>query len=597
MRWFSLLVLLLVLVTPVSVRADFVEEHPEYFGLTPPPPAQFVLASPHAHASRYAVRVGDLPIYGQMHLNLDGEKLLFVAAGADEMSQLEAYLAEYPLQAAAIGYVDITFLDSKLIGDFFPLLVSNGAVTRVVDPRYTVKNAHDDAAGSVLAEHWESCAYRPPVFLTRGHLLPLGDGRCILSKAVYARSPGLTEAEVNGQLDAFLGCKQMIALSALQKDGEGRLDTFVRLVTPETLLVGKYETIQDSANQFVMGQAVTTLTEQLGSDYAVETIAMPDPIVLGNETLRPSYLHYVQTKTRLIVPTFKSNESWQAKAYATLQKHLPKLTVTPLDATELTYGSNRLTSIVAPYPDLPLDTDCPVPELLCQSGSALNCALCYDECGKTGKQCVSGTDYGKCAKGDDDCYDLTVIACPDGSACTGNGTCDEGPGDCADIPAGGICDGDMIKKCVGETVISINCGADGQFCTINELDEAVCYLPCFDDCVPESTFCDGEAVYYCQPLPAGGEGCGQRIPQEVCPVGEVCQAGACVVPAPDRGPDVVSEISVAPGEDSQDWNAGFDEPDKGCRATPAGRPAGGLILLLALVALVLAPRFRRGTLH
>ncbi len=593
MRLLSLFLLFLVLVVPVPASADYAQDHPEYFGLTPPPPGEFVLASPHAYDTRYAVRVGDLPIYGQLHLNLDGEKLLFVAAGADEMSQLEAYLEEYPLQAAAIGYVDITFLDSKLIGDFFPLLVTDGAVARVVDPRYTVKNAHDDAAGSVLAEHWESCAYRPPVFVSRGYVIPVGQGRCILSKAVYARSPGLSEAEVHGQLAAFLGCQQIVALSALQKDGEGRLDTFVRLVTPETLLVGQYDAMQDSANQFIMGQAVTTLTAQLGKDFSVATIAMPDPIVLGNETLRPSYLHYVQTKTRLIVPAFKSNDSWQAKAYATLQKHLPKLTVTSLDATELTYGSGRLTSIIAPYPDLPLDKECAAPDLLCQSGSALNCDLCYDECWKTGKQCVSGTDYGKCAKGDDQCYDLAVIACPDGSACTGNGSCDEGPGDCAEIPAGGTCDGDLVKKCVGDTVISINCGAEGQFCTINELDEAVCYLPCFDDCVPETTFCDADVVYYCQPLPAGGEGCGQRIPQEVCPKGEVCLAGACVVPVPDSDSDTVSEVTVTPGAEPKDWNAGFNEPDKGCRATPAGAPMGSLILLLALLALALAARYRR----
>ncbi len=597
-RFICYLAVLALLGGVSSARADFAADHPEYFGLTDPPPGSFVLPSLHEYGIRYAVRIGDLPVYWQLHVELDGEKLLFVVGGDDELSQLEAYVEEYPLQPAALGFLDVLALDSKQIGEFFPFLITDGAVSRVVDARYGIKNQQDDAAGSKLAELWESCAYRPPIFLTRGYVIALGEGRCIISKSVYSRTPSLTPAEVDGQLRGFLGCQQIVALQALQKDGEGRLDTYVRQVAPEVILVGVYDAIQDSANQYIMSQAAVELEEALGDSFTVETVAMPDPIALGGETLRPSYLHYVQTATKLIVPTFKGNDSWQTKAVNTLQKHTPKLALVFLDATELTYSSSRLTSIVAPYPDLPLDDSCESPEIICQSGSPLECGPCFNECWKSGKSCVSPTDYGKCVLAEDACYDLAILVCPEGSACSGEGSCEAGPGDCSDIPPGGTCEGDVIQKCVGDTLIQVDCGKNGEFCTINEAAEAICFLPCFDDCIPETTFCDNDATYFCQSLPAGGEDCGQRVLQELCENGTVCVAGACVQPVVDGDPDVKTGDGSLPAvdEDLQDWTAGYDEKKSSCSSGPlAAGSWPALFALLLLVALCHWLRYRAVT--
>jgi len=592
-RFLHFFVALAVLATVSPARADFAEDHPEYFGLTAPPPSEFVLPSDFEFGSRFAVRIGDLPIFWQLHIELDGEKLLFVVAGGDEVSQLEGYVEEYPLQPDALGYLDVLALDSKQVGEFFPFLITDGASARVVDPRFGIKNQQDDGAGSKLAELWESCAYRPPIFLTRGYLISLGQGRCIISKSVYSRSPSLTQAEVDGQLRAFLGCQQIIALQSLQQDGEGRLDTFVRHAAPQVILVGLYDAIQDSANQYIMSQAVTALEMALGDSFTVETVAMPDPIALGGETLRPSYLHYVQTGTKLILPTFKSNESWQIKAVNTIQEHTPKLSLVTLDATELIYSSSRLSSIVARYPETPLDTSCDAPEMTCQSGNPLDCGPCFNECWKSGKSCVSSTEYGKCAFGEDDCYDLEVLDCPEGSACSGEGSCEAGPGDCEDMPPGGTCDGDVIKQCVGDIMVSVDCGEDGLFCTLNETGEAICFLPCFDDCVPETTFCDNEMIYYCKLFPAGGEGCGQRELQEACGDGQICVEGACVAAPVDEDPDVLSgDGSSVPQGDSQDWNAGY-EKDNGCASGPGSTSkAMGLWTLWLLVAMCWLLRYR-----
>ncbi len=392
---------------------------------------------------------------------------------------------------------------------------------------------------------------------------------------------------------AFLGCQQIIALQSLQKDGEGRLDTFVRLVAPDVILVGLYDVIQDSANQYIMSEAVTILEESLGDSFTIDTVAMPDPIALGGETLRPSYLHYVQTSTKLILPTFNSNDSWQVKAVNKIQEHTPKLTLVTLDATELTYSSSRFTSIIAPYADLLLDEACEAPEMVCQSGNPQDCGPCFDECWKLGKSCVSPTDYGKCSVGEDGCYDIEILSCPEDSGCSGEGSCEAGPGDCAEMPPGGTCDGDIIKQCVGDVVISVDCGKDGLFCTLNEAEEAICFLPCFDACVPETTFCDNDAVYYCKPKPAGGEDCGQREVQELCEDGLICEGGACIAAPIDGGPDVIGGDGVTLGGDSQDWNAGYEKKDEGCASNP-NQPVGpnSLVLLLLLVAVSLALRYR-----
>ncbi len=318
--------LLLALTTAVPAAADYADEHPEYFGITAPPPTGARLPSPFEHGPRFAVRLGPLDVVDEVLLALAGEKLLFVIAGNDELSQLEAYVEEYPLSWETVGYLDVEELDTRQVGESFPLLVEAGGKALVVDPRYSPKYPHDDAAGSKLAELWDSCAYRPPIFLTRGYIAVDGEGLCIVPGSLYGRSPGLTAAEVDGQLMAYLGCQQILSVQALQQDGEARLDTFLRLAGPGVFLVGDYTTEQDSANSYLLGQVRAKLAAGLPTgSFTIETIAMPAPIAAGNTTLRPSYLHYMRTGTKLIVPTFAKNENAQVKAVARLQDLYPGL--------------------------------------------------------------------------------------------------------------------------------------------------------------------------------------------------------------------------------------------------------------------------------
>jgi len=259
----------------------------------------------------------------------------------------------------------------------------------------------------------------------------------------------------------------------------------------------------------------------------------------------------------------------------------------------------------------------------CIEGCDPDCAgmVCGDDgCGGSCGSCPAGEvcTGGACAPdcildcegkscGPDGCGG-TCGDCPKDFSCD-NGNCVQDPEGCGNITSVGECEGTVLKKCVSNQVITIDCGTTAKVCSF----------------VPNSGVydCVAECIANCGSKECGDDGCGGTC--GTCAKGEECnKVGRCDKPAGCTpvctgkvcGPDGCGGFCgactagqscdpqgqcVGGGVDKdvveQDTSGEVDEPeetstsDGGCSTT--GRPAGSaLFLLLAmLVGLGVTRRF------
>jgi len=601
----ALLPALLFLCIAGPARADYAADHPEYFSITAPPPAGSVLAPTFGVPVGVVLHPGNGGIFPQLMTHLASVPAILIHGGSEDRKQIEAMLTGAGLSPDSYQWHDFEQLNTTATGEYFPMILGSDSGMRLVDPRYLQNRQYDDAAGSKLAAVLSTCAWRPPVFLTRGFIDTDGQGTCVVSSKLHSKSYPLSAAEINGILKSYLGCKNVVVLQSLNFDPEGRLDTFFRYAMPDKVFVGQYEVAQDSANVGTLKDNAKALEAALPEGTTVQTLPLPTPIQVGDTTVRPSYLAYLQLPKVLLAPVFPDDTEHEAEALAILKQTFPAFEHVTIDATNLTLSGSRLTGAVGTIPGEAWDTGCTPPEVLCESPKPADCPLCWSECSPGEKICLSIKSAATCKLAEDGCYDFAEVPC------TGEDTCKEGkcvppPSPCDTMPPGGICEGDVALKCTGKTLVSVDCMEQGMFCSINAQEQAECVLPCPVACQPGSARCDVDAagLLVCS---MGDDGC-PREDAEPCPDGTTCQEGACLSDTPEGGDATTGDVgedtlpdgdSAQPPADDGGFHSGYGKKESGCSTAPTGpgraSPATGGILLAAasLVCLFGVPRMLR----
>jgi len=589
-------ILIFLFTFALPARADYTDEHPELFGITSPP-AGVVLTDNFSPPGAFMLRPAANAIHSKLLYYLQDTGIVVLHAGEAEKADIESFLAENDLAPPDIQFVDLEELDTTLVGEYSPLAVKRDGGLVMVDPRYYPNRPHDDAAGSKLATGFSTCAYRPPMFMTRGFVDTDGKGFCIMSSKLFYSSPGLTDQELKGQLLAYLGCDDIVSLQALQSDGEGRLTTFARFALPGKVLFGQYEISQESLNISTLKGNRDKLLANLPEGTQLQEMPMATPVQIGSSVLRPSYLSFIVAKEKILVPVFEDDTEFEGEALSILTQTFATHELVPVESGALVQSGSRLTSEVAAIPDVDWDTGCTPPDLLCESASPMNCDLCYDECKSGQKECVSPTSTGVCVAGEDGCLDLEVTSCPAEYTCE-NAKCKAPPTVCDTMPEGGICEGDVMKKCVGDQLITLDCTEQNKFCSVDDDGNASCIVPCYVSCEPGEQTCseEGNEVLTCVEDP---DGC-PALEAAPCPAGTLCQDGQCV----EAGDDVTS--SAEPDEDADqrsqsdtavaDWGAGYKGGNNCCSFSPPGcgpRPGNRLALLACIAVMLFVQRVRK----
>ncbi len=161
--------------------------------------------------------------------------------------------------------------------------------------------------------------------------------QCLLNKN---RNPKLTKTEIEGYLADYLNVRNFIWLNEGVEgdDTDGHIDDIARFVNPTTILCAR-EDDETSANFAPLKEnweLLQNAVDQDGKKINVIAIPMPGRIPAHEKPLPASYANFYIGNTKVIVPTFGTEND--AKALRIIQEVFKDRKVVGIDATYLVYG-------------------------------------------------------------------------------------------------------------------------------------------------------------------------------------------------------------------------------------------------------------------
>ena len=111
--------------------------------------------------------------------------------------------------------------------------------------------------------------------------------------------------EVRARLLEGLGAKTLIVVPPLRMEGTGHVDVFVKLATPDTLLVTEPRSIVNGRRLTEVAQLLSTSRSAAGSSYRVVALpSVPAYCNWGVSRIWPSYTNALTVNHRVLVPTY-----------------------------------------------------------------------------------------------------------------------------------------------------------------------------------------------------------------------------------------------------------------------------------------------------
>jgi agmatine deiminase len=191
---------------------------------------------------------------------------------------------------------------------------------------------NDDSFPARYAAHLGIAGRHLPLHLEGGNLWSDGRGTIITTEGLYERNFPTPPQEVRQRLLAGLGAQTLIVLPPLRMEGTGHVDVFVKLATPDTVLVTE-------PRSAVNGRRLKEVTEMLrasrnaaGSSYRVVPLpSVPAHINWGLSRIWPSYANALTVNHRVLVPTYGLRER-DAAAIAVYRRVMPDHEIIGVDA-------------------------------------------------------------------------------------------------------------------------------------------------------------------------------------------------------------------------------------------------------------------------
>ncbi len=215
----------------------------------------------------------------------------------------------------------------------------------------------DDAIGFRVLESSTALGFVANVVM-EGGMVEVGERREVLITRQAAldrgRNPGYSRARIESVLRHYLGAEKVIWLErGIQGDDtDGHVDTFVRFAPGGVLLVGE-ERRKESPNYSVLREVHSLLdarVREIGpDDYSVVKVPMPSPVkVLGTE-VPATYLNFLVTNRRVIVPVFGQQED--EEAVQRIADAYRGREVVPIRSDELFYGLGGIHCVTLEVPE------------------------------------------------------------------------------------------------------------------------------------------------------------------------------------------------------------------------------------------------------
>lgn len=216
------------------------------------------------------------------------------------------------LDDTAWGVVDFHYYDSRRLDDQTPRVVAWGATVPLVDRQR-----------------------QQTVYTEGGNLNHDGLGCVVYSERTYKRNPSLTPAEVDQRIRSALQATKSLVPKAPVLDGTGHVDMFMKIVAPDTVLVGRYD--PEQVDYAILEEAAALFSSETngrGDPWRVLRIVQPD--VTYTQFVVPvvrTYTNSLVVNDSVIVPVYDIPEDQEA--LGVYEELFPDKTIVPINAEEI----------------------------------------------------------------------------------------------------------------------------------------------------------------------------------------------------------------------------------------------------------------------
>ncbi len=204
-------------------------------------------------------------------------------------SDYYASSARRQLEAAGVNMENVRFfsccLDSVWMRDYGPWWIyTKDGDREIVDLIYNRPRPDDDKFPAWLGRKIGIPVHPTQLVLPGGNLILDGHGVAVMTDVVFDPSqggdPSLTREDVERYMKEYFGCRKVIFLKHMNRDGTGHVDMFCKLLNDETVIVGEYADASDGApgNKEILDENAAILaaeTNGLGRKFKVVRIPMP----------------------------------------------------------------------------------------------------------------------------------------------------------------------------------------------------------------------------------------------------------------------------------------------------------------------------------
>lgn len=240
-------------------------------------------------------------------------KLWVIVETTSEQSSASTTLSS---GGANMANVDWIFAPTNSIWtrDYGPWFIIDGNGDQgIVDHIYNRPRPDDDLIPGVIGSDWGIPVYGMDLEATGGNYMCDGRGISMCTRLTLDENPGLTTAEIDSILNAYLGIGQAHWMPYIESGGIHHIDCWAKFLSPEKILLKEVPVGHASYTALESNYAyLSSITSSYGRPYEIYRIYTPN-----NEP----YTNSIIINDKVFVPMYGT--AWDDDAIATYEAAMP----------------------------------------------------------------------------------------------------------------------------------------------------------------------------------------------------------------------------------------------------------------------------------
>jgi agmatine deiminase len=198
-----------------------------------------------------------------------------------------------------MAHVDWIFAPTNSIWtrDYGPWFIIDGNGDQgIVDHIYNRPRPLDDLIPGVIGSDWGVPVYGMDLEATGGNYMSDGRGIAISTRLTLDENPGLTTAEIDSTMEAYVGIEQFHWLPYIESSGIHHIDCWAKFLSPEKILLKEVPPTHSSYAALESNYAyLSSLTDSYGRPYQIYRVYTPNDepytnsLILNNKVFVPQY--------------------------------------------------------------------------------------------------------------------------------------------------------------------------------------------------------------------------------------------------------------------------------------------------------------------